>query len=304
MNKKALSMTVLLAALSLAAAMALFGCGGAGAKPEIKSLEPTSGPPGSEVVIEGGSFGSTQGTGVVFFSGKEVAVVAWADTVITVEIPADLAEATYGVKVETDQGSSNEVEFEVTEGDAKAPKITSLDPENGASGDSVLISGSNFAKTQDGGKVLFGTGTAEVSKWSDSSITITVPPNLGPNTYGVTVETGEGKSNEAIFKIGSEEDKLDSQKQAVVAYMQAQGQSTEGSDAWTCTLVKQSAQDPNWEVVGIGIPGSGSDEGQAFKALVVFNNMLGDWECLSVDGPPWSGVEFKGEPVPDDLQDV
>ena len=290
--------------LAMTLALASFGCGEAGAKPEIKSLDPTSGPPGSEVVIEGGSFGSTQGTGMVYFSSKEVTVVAWADTVITVEVPSDMAEATYGVKVETDQGASNEVEFKVTEGDANAPKITSLDPENGASGDEVVINGSNFGKTQDGGEVLFGTGTAEVSKWSDTSITITIPPNLGPNTYGVTVETGEGKSNEAIFKIGSDEDKLDAQKQAVVAYLQAQGQSTAGSDMWTCTLVKQSTQDPNWEVVGIGIPGSGSEEGQAFKALVVYNNMLGNWECLSADGPPWTGVEFKGESVPSDLEDV
>jgi len=256
------------------------------------------------VVIEGGSFGSAQGTGVVFFSGKEVKVVAWADTVITVEVPSDMAEATYGVKVETDQGASNEVEFKVAKGAANTPKITSLDPENGVSGDSVTISGSNFGKTQDGGKVLFGTGTAQVEKWSDTSITIKVPSNLGPNTYGVTVETGAVKSNEAIFKIGSGEDKLEAQKQAVVAYLQSKGQSTAGSDLWTCTLVKQSTQDPNWEVVGIGLPAGDSTGGQAFKALVVFNNMLGDWECLSTDGPPWTGVEFKGEPVPSDLSDV
>jgi hypothetical protein len=304
MRGKTISITVAIAILAMILMAALCGCGGAGAKPEIKSLDPTSGPPGSEVAIEGGSFGSSHGTGIVFFSGKEVTVVAWADTVITAEVPSDMAEATYGVTVETDQGASNEVEFKVTEGNANAPKITSLDPQSGASGDKVVINGSKFGKTQDGGKVLFGTGTAQAEKWSDTSITIAVPANLGPNTYGVTVETSEGKSNEAIFKIGSDEDKLDAQKQAVVAYLQAKGQSTAGSDMWTCTLVKQSTQDPNWEVVGIGVPGTGSEEGQAFKALVVFNNMLGNWECLSTDGPPWSGVEFKGESVPSDLQDV
>jgi len=301
MGRKSLTVAALLAAISIVLSLVLFGCGASSTKPEIKSLEPTSGPPGSEVVIEGGSFGATQGTGVVFFSGNEVTVVAWADTVITAKIPSDMAEATYGVTVETDQGASNTVEFKVAKGAANAPKITSLTPENGKSGDEVVIAGSNFGSTQGSGKVLFGTGTAQVEKWSDTSITFMVPANLSPNTYGVTIENSSGKSNEAIFKIGSEQDKLAAQKQAVIDYLKAQGQSTAGSEAWTCSLVKQSTEDPNWEVVAIGIPGSGSEEGQAFRAMLVFNNMLGGWECLATDGPPWTGVEFKGESVPSDL---
>jgi hypothetical protein len=299
MSRKTVMWAAIVATLALVASLVLFGCGQSPTKPEIKSLEPTSGPPGSKVVIEGGSFGSAQGTGVVFFSGKEITVVAWSDTVITAEIPSDMAEAAYGVTVETDQGASNEVEFKVTEGAADAAKITSLDPESGASGDSVVIDGSNFGKTQGSGKVLFGTGTAQVEKWSDTSITIKVPANLGANTYGVTVENDAGKSNEAIFKIGSDADKLNAQKQAVVAYLQAQGQSTAGSDQWTLALVKKSTQDPNWEVLKVTVPG-----GTSFEAVLVFNNMLGGWECLKTGEPPWSGVEFKGEVIPSDLQNV
>ena len=299
MGRKTVATLALLAVASLALSLALFGCGGAGAKPEIKSLDPESGPPGSEVAVEGGSFGSTQGTGVVFFSGEEVTVVAWADTVITVKVPSDMAEATYGVTVETDQGASNEVEFKVVKGAANAPKITSLDPESGKSGDKVTIAGSNFGASQGSGKVLFGTGTAEAEKWSDTSITIVVPASLGANTYGVTVENEAGKSNQAVFKIGSDEDKLDAQKQAIVAYLQAEGQSTAGSDQWTLALVKRSTQDPNWEVVKVTLPDS-----KTFEAVLIFNNMLGDWQCLATGEPPWSGVEFKGETIPSDLSNV
>jgi len=299
MNGRTIYAAVLLAVLSLATALLLFGCGGAGAKPEIKSLDPVSGPPGSEVAIEGGSFGSTQGTGVVFFSGKEVTVVAWADTVITVTVPSDMAEATYGVTVETDEGASNEMEFKVEKGAANAPKITSLDPESGKSGDKVTITGSNFGTSQGSGKVLFGTGTAQVEKWSDTSITIMVPANLAANTYGVTVENEAGKSNQVIFKIGSDQEKLDAQKQAIVAYLQAQGQSTAGSDQWKVSLVKRSSTDPNWEVIKVTLP-----DAKTFEAVLVFNNMLGDWECLATGEPPWSGIEFKGEPIPSDLSNV
>ncbi len=287
----------LLLATAIAAGLFIYGCGKASSRPEIKSLDPTSGPPGSEVVIKGGGFGASQGTGVVFFSGKQVEVVAWADTVITVKVPADMAEAAYGVKVETDKGASNEVEFKVAGKASGTPKITSLEPESGKSGDEVVIKGSGFGQAQGSGKVLFGSGTAEARKWSDTSITIVVPPNLGPNTYGVTVKNDAGKSNEAIFRIGSDDEKMAQQKQAVIDYLRAQGQSTAGSEQWTVTLAKRSSQDPDWEVVKVAQQG-----GKSFQAVLVMNNMLGGWECLKAGEPPWSGVEFKGQPIPSDIE--
>jgi len=286
-----------LLAVFLAVAASSLGCGKAAAKPEIKSLEPESGPPGSEVVITGVGFGSSQGTGVVFFSGRQVEVVAWSDTVITVSIPVDMPEAAYGVKVETDRGASNEVEFKVMGKASQAPKIISLVPDSGKSGDEVVIEGEGFGAMQGDGKVLFGTGTAEVVKWSDTSITIVVPPNLGKNTYGVTVKNDAGKSNEAIFKIGSDEEKLTEQKQAIVDYLKAQGQSTAGSEQWTVALVKRSSQDTNWEVLKVTVPG-----GKSFEAVLIMNNMLGGWECLKTGEPPWTGLEFKGAPIPSDIE--
>ncbi|MBC7248156.1 MAG: IPT/TIG domain-containing protein [Actinobacteria bacterium] len=298
MRREALSSVVLMAVFLAVAAVPL-GCGKAAAKPEIKSLEPESGSPGSEVVIKGGGFGSSQGTGVVFFSGKQVEVVAWSDTVITVKIPVDMAEAAYGVKVETEKGASNEVEFKVTGRASQAPKITSLEPGSGKSGDEVVIKGERFGAAQGNGKVLFGTGTAQVVKWSDTSITIVVPPNLGKNTYGVTVKNDAGKSNEAIFRIGSDEEKFTEQKQAIIDYLKAQGQSTAGSEQWTVTMVKRSSQDSNWEVLKVTAPGN-----PPFEAVLIMNNMLGGWECLKTGEPPWTGLEFKGEPIPSDIEKV
>jgi hypothetical protein len=295
---KAAVFTTIAAIVSLVLGMVFFGCGKASTKPEIKSLEPASGPVGGEVVIEGGTFGTTQGTGVVFFGTEEAEVVSWSDTSITVKVPSDLKPAAYGVTVETDKGASNQVDFEVTQGAANAPKITSLDPESGKSGDEVNIKGSNFGQSEKEGAVLFGSGSAQVVKWSDTSITIKVPDNLGPNTYGVTVQNSAGKSNEAVFKIGDDEQGLSAQKQAVIDYVKAQGQSTAGSDAWVVTLVKKSSKDTNWEVVKVTLPDS------SFEAVLVFNNMLGDWECLATGQPPWTGIEFKGETVPSDIENV
>ena len=297
MNRKTVAMVVFPAVLSLVLGLMILGCGKTSTKPEIKTLDPTSGPPGSEVAIEGGSFGATQGTGVVFFDNEEAEVVSWSDTSITVKVPDDLTAAKYGIKVETGEGASNTVEFEVTKVDENAPKISSLSPESGGPGTEVKIEGNKFGDTQGSGKVLFGPGTADVVSWSDTSITFKVPADATPNTYGVTVETAAGKSGEAIFTIGGED--LSAQKAAIISYLQNEGQSTAGSENWTLTLVKKSAQDPNWEVVKVNVPG-----GTAFEAVLIFNNMLGDWQALKTGEPPWTGVEFKGESIPSDLENI
>lgn len=297
MRGKTKALVSALAAAALVMGLALCGCGAAAAKPEIKSLDPASGPPGSEVRISGGSFGATQGTGVVFFSGEQAEVLAWSDTAVTVKVPSGLAAAKYSVTVETKEGASNAADFEVT-APGETPKIGSLSPASGAAGVEVTISGSGFGKERGAGKVLFGTGTAEVVAWSDSSIRFKVPADAKPNAYGVTVETAAGKSEEAVFKV-TDEDTLKAQKAAIVSYLKSQGQSTAGSEQWTIALVKVSSKDTNWEVVRVSIPG-----GSTFEAVLVFNNMLGDWECLATGAPPWNGVEFKGEPIPEDLGKV
>lgn len=303
MGRKAAAPAALFAALAIALALALFGCGKAATRPVIRSLDPTSGEPTSTVTISGGAFGATRGTGAVFFGDEEAAVVSWSETSVTVKVPADLAATTYGVTLETAEGVSNAVDFAVTEAAADAPKITSLSPAKGAAGVEVTIKGSGFGNTRGDGKLLFGPGTAEVMKWSDTSIAFRIPKDAAPNTYGVKVETAKGKSNEAIYVLEGGGEDLSARKEAVIAYMRSQGQAMEGSDKWTISLAKRSATDPNWEVVAISAP-VGADGGQTFKALLVFNNMLGGWQCLSVEGPPWTGVEFKGAPVPADLQNV
>jgi hypothetical protein len=291
---------IFLFAVLTSVVLAAVGCGKAKAKPEIASLDPDSGSPGTEVVIRGGSFGTAQGLGVVHFGTEIAEVVAWSDTSITVKVPEGLEVAEYGVTVETEMGVSNEVGFTVKgkEKEKASIKIISLEPESGAPGSEVEIRGSGFGSTQGKGKVLFGKGQAEVIDWSETTIIIKVPDNATPNTYGVTVETDEGKSNEAVFKV-EDQNELQSQKEAVISYLKSQGQSTAGSEQWTIRLVKRSAQDPNWEVVEIT-----KQDKKTFKAMMIFNNMLGGWECLSIAGPPWTGVEFKGAEVPSDLKNV
>jgi hypothetical protein len=302
MSRRAILAMVMLCVVVLATGLSLAGCGSAGKKPKINQLSPASGEAGSQLIINGEGFGSTQGTGTVHFATTLADEVAWADTAVTVKVPSNLAAANYSVTVTTSEGSSNGVTFTVTQTVVSSVKITSLKPASGGAGIDVIASGSGFGTTQ--GKILFGPGTAEVKAWSDTSVTFKVPANSTPNTYGVKVETSAGaKSNEAIYTLnGAPPADLSAQLKAVMAYA---GGDPDPSH-WTINLVKQSAIDPNWEVVKVTQPRAVEQGGgtETMEAILVWNNMLGTWECLSVGGPPWTGVEFKGESVPSDLTNV
>lgn len=279
--------------------LTLFGCGSAKSKPKVNQLSPASGEAGSQLVINGESFGSTQGVGTVHLGTTLADEVAWADTAVTVKVPSDLAAAVYGVTVTTADGSSNDINFTVIAPVVTNVKITALKPASGVAGIDVIASGSGFGTTQ--GKILFGPGTAVVKAWSDTSVTFTVPASSTPNTYGVKVQTSAGsKSNEAIYTLnGAPPADLSAQLKAVMSYA---GGDPDPSH-WTIKLLKKSTIDPNWEVVEVTQPravelGGGTE---SLQAILVWNNMLGTWECLGVGGPPWSDVEFKGESVPSDL---
>jgi hypothetical protein len=79
--------------------------------PEITSLSPLSGSPGSEVVLAGTSFG-TKGT--VKFNGAEAAVSgAWADKSLTVIVPQQTPHGAVSVTVATAAGVSKNSQFTV-----------------------------------------------------------------------------------------------------------------------------------------------------------------------------------------------
>ncbi len=251
------------------------------------------------MVISGEGFGSTQGVGTVHF-GATLADEGRLGRHRHVPVKGPLGAGGSRSIVRDGNDVGRLLERDHLHGHRASgngrKKITALKPASGVAGIDVIASGSGFGTAQ--GKILFGPGTAVVKAWSDTSVTFTVPAGATPNTYGVKVQTSAGvKSNEAIYALrGSPREDLSAQLQAVMAYA--------GGDAdpshWTITLVKKSAIDPNWEVASVTQPRAVEQGGgtETMQAVLVWNNMLGAWECLSVAGPPWSGVDFKGERSP------
>ncbi|MCU1304994.1 MAG: repeat-associated core domain protein [Candidatus Sulfotelmatobacter sp.] len=147
--------------------------------PVINAISPPTAMAGATVTISGSSFGATQGTSTISFSGVGAAVTSWSDTGIVATVPVT---ATNGPVVVAVNGvSSSGVTFTLT------PAISSIAPNPGLVGSTVTITGSNFGSSQGSNAVMFNGATAAVTGWGNSSITATVPSNVTPGNVVVTV---------------------------------------------------------------------------------------------------------------------
>ena len=169
---------------------------GSATSPTISGLNPASGAVGTSVEITGVNFGASRGTSTVSFNGTAVAAyTSWSASSIEVEVPAG---ATTGeVVVTVGSEASAGVSFTVT---ASVPTITSLNPDTGAVGTSVEITGTNFGASRGTSTVSFnGTAVAAYTSWSDSSIEVEAP--AGATTGDVVVTVGSEVSAGVSFTV-------------------------------------------------------------------------------------------------------
>ena len=83
----------------------------------------------------------------------------------------------------------------------RVPTITSLTPNHGLTGSTVIVAGSNLGSS---GVVRFGSTSASTSNWTATSVTCTVPASLSPGAVNVTVTpSGGGASNALSFTVDS-----------------------------------------------------------------------------------------------------
>ncbi|PYT98585.1 MAG: hypothetical protein DMG38_15230 [Acidobacteria bacterium] len=82
--------------------------------PVITSLSTTTGPVGTQVVISGSGFGTSQGSSAVVLNDAPVTVNSWSATSITITIPTAATTAEICVLVGPSMESSNPVLFTVT----------------------------------------------------------------------------------------------------------------------------------------------------------------------------------------------
>jgi len=82
-----------------------------------------------------------------------------------------------------------------------APQLLSINPSTAAVNTQVMLAGSNFGSSQGSGTVLFGQAIAPVVKWTDTSITASVPDLSDGSSVLVAVSTDHGISNAVSFTV-------------------------------------------------------------------------------------------------------
>jgi trimeric autotransporter adhesin len=157
----------------------------AAAAPVLSSISPSSGYPGTQVTLNGSSFGATQGSGAVWLGNKLAgSIVSWSDT----QIVAVVASGALSGSVQVKQGGvwGNSLTFTVI-----TPAISSISPTSGYPGNQVTINGTNFGASQGSGLVWLGNKYAgSIVSWSNTQIVATVASNASGTGTAQVFQSG------------------------------------------------------------------------------------------------------------------
>jgi hypothetical protein len=165
----------------------------------------TSGPPGTQLVIEGTNLGSS---GTLKFNGTTLSYNAWANTYIRVVVPKVASYPTTApFTATTGGGTATGPAFTITGSGTPpppppAPSISGYKTTGGSSitsappGTSIVIAGANLGSS---GTVSFNGIAAAASSWAATAITVTVPtassyPNTGPAKVTTDGQTATGSN--------------------------------------------------------------------------------------------------------------
>ncbi|MGB7154128.1 MAG: IPT/TIG domain-containing protein [Candidatus Acidiferrales bacterium] len=124
--------------------------------PTMTSLSATTGPVGTQVVISGSGFGSSQGSSLVTLSDTPATIDSWSATSISVTIPSGAASGPMVVSVAPSMNDSNPLVFTVT---AQPLPASWLDQDVGTFGVAGSATYANGVFTVQGG----GTGITGTS---------------------------------------------------------------------------------------------------------------------------------------------
>jgi hypothetical protein len=203
-----------------------------GRSPEILSISPKVGIPGTELVIKGRYFGKKRNGGKVIvsnFSPSTDAYVEWEDSRIRLIIPEEFTSGL--LKVITRNGESSEIIPFVNKMEIPLPIIGPLNPgevyinniipRKGPVGSLISITGVNFHEERGISRVYFGWVSGDRNydeseaifsnslpatqidydyiMWTDNKITVRVPD--GALSGNIFIYTDTGISNAVFFEV-------------------------------------------------------------------------------------------------------
>jgi Tol biopolymer transport system component len=164
----------------------MISCGSdsGGPNPEITNVQPESGPPGASVTISGKGF-RPNGDMSITFGGSSARLISAAEDQIQTEVPESLSEGAAAVEVSVEGVSASGPSFMV---EAKAPGISSVEPDSGTVGTEVRINGMNFSAVASEVAILFDGTSAEVKEAAEDKLITEVPQGATDGPIEVTVK--------------------------------------------------------------------------------------------------------------------
>ncbi len=202
-------------------------------RPGLCRIAPRTAQPRKEVGVIGRDFGDDQGSGYVFFDKEEGSFAAvrpptynaWTNGQVTIPVPA-LGEDDYTVSLVQDGVESNPVPFYLrfaTDSDvATEPRIDKIEPDNGAIGAYITLSGVNFGdqlgqvwfenKSDSSARALgtidFPSACSIEDIWRTDQVIVKVPSKYSNNTdvlpgeFSVAIQRQDAvKSSPVDFEI-------------------------------------------------------------------------------------------------------
>lgn len=170
--------------------------------PAITSINPTSGPVGTQVTIVGDNFGDSEAAVRVDFNGTEAQITSVSDEQIVVNVPEEATTGNVNVRVGTQTVSGPQ--FTVTTGNEEPEiTITAINPTSGPVGTEVVVTGTGFGEELSSQIIAFNGTEAEITALSDTEITVFVP--AGATTGTITFTRGETTVEGPEFTVEEDE---------------------------------------------------------------------------------------------------
>jgi RHS repeat-associated protein len=164
------------------------------ATPVVYSVTPSAAGLGSQVTIAGSNFGTSQGSSSVTFNGTATSsITSWTNSQIVAIVPTTATSGSVVVTVNS-VASNADITFTVIN-----PVVSAVTPASAPVGGTVTVTGTGFGALQNGSQVQFNGLAGNVTSWSATSVTLTVPS--GATSGPLLVAEGGVNSNSVSFTV-------------------------------------------------------------------------------------------------------
>ena len=166
-------------------------------------ITPSEGTIGTEIWVEGPSFGAKKGK--VLIGKAALKILEWTDSSIRCQLTKALPPGIYDVTVQPKEPRGTPAIVYEDNFTVKAPEIETVDPTSGSAGDEITINGSFFGTKK--GKVTLGGKNCKVLSWTmvpttgESTVQFIVPKRLDSGTHELKVTTTKVGSDTVDFTV-------------------------------------------------------------------------------------------------------